>query len=325
MIRKFFRVICIALLLNISYHCTIAQTFSIKGRKLIDAKGEEFVIRGVNNPHIWYPQKSNRSLETIASLNANCVRIVWMTNGKPDILDKIINKCIELEMIPMVELHDATGKTESESLMRMADYYTRSDVKEVLLKYEKYLLLNVANEWGDHSTTSEYWRDAYMQAIDSLREAGYKASIVIDAAGWGQNLQPILDYGIELLEYDPLHNLLFSIHMYGSWNNPQIIKSELQKAFDAELPLIVGEFGYNYNNGQNNLNCTVDQKVILEICNKLQYGYLPWSWSGNNEENAWLDLAESINWKELTDWGKSVFEGEHGIIASGKKASVFVE
>jgi mannan endo-1,4-beta-mannosidase len=207
----------------------------------------------------------------------------------------------------------------------MAKYYTRSDVKEVLLKYEKFLLLNIANEWGDHNTTSEYWRDAYMQAIDSLRKAGYRTTIVIDASGWGQNLQPILDYGKELLEYDPQHNVLFSVHMYGSWNDPEKIKSELQKAYDAELPMIVGEFGYNYNNGENNLKCKVDQQVVLETCHKLQYGYLPWSWSGNNEENAWLDLTDSENWKELTDWGKSVFEGKYGIIATGIKASVFRE
>ena len=119
MVRKFFRVIYITLLLSISYQCTIAQTFSIEGRKLIDANGEEFVIRGINNPHIWFPCKSIRSLETIATLNTNCMRIVWMTNGKPGKLDKIINRCIELEMIPMVELHDVTGKTDSESLCRL--------------------------------------------------------------------------------------------------------------------------------------------------------------------------------------------------------------
>lgn len=318
------------LILTLSIICCcfssgFSQVFSIQGNELIDANGNEFMIRGVNNPHIWLSNKAFKSLESIAVLNANCIRIVWMAKGKPEKLDKVINKCIELEMIPMVELHDVTGKTTSESLLKMVDYYEREDVKEVLLRYEKYLLINIANEWGDHSTTSEYWRDTYMQAIDSLRAAGYKTTIVIDASGWGQNLQPILDYGKTLLNYDILHNLLFSIHMYGSWNDPEKIKTELRKAYDAELPLIVGEFGYNYNNGENNLKCTVNERMILETCHELQYGYMPWSWSGNNEENAWLDLTDSKDWKTLTEWGKSVFEGEQGIKATGKKASVFIK
>jgi mannan endo-1,4-beta-mannosidase len=323
MARLIPRIIAIAFTICISSLLIFSQTFTIDGRRLIDANGKEFVIKGINNPHIWFLGKAFNSLETISELNTNCIRIVWMTHGKPGKLDKVIKKCIELEMIPMVELHDVTGKTTNEALMKMVEYFTSCDVKEVLIRYEKYLLLNIANEWGDHTTSSEYWRDTYMQAVDSLRKAGYKATIVIDASGWGQNLQPILDCGKGLLEYDPLHNILFSVHMYGSWNNPETIKSGLQKAYDAELPLIVGEFGYNYNNGENNLKCTVDQQIILETCNRLQYGYMPWSWSGNNEENAWLDLAESKNWKQLTVWGKSVFEGEHGITSTGKKASVF--
>lgn len=223
----------------------------------------------------------------------------------------------------MVELHDVTGKTTRESLMQMIDYYMDDDVKRVLLRYEKYLLINIANEWGDHTTTSEFWRDSYKQAVDSLRKAGYRTTIVIDAPGWGQNLTPILGYGNDLLAHDALHNLLFSIHMYGSWNEPDKIRKELQQADDKNLPLIVGEFGYNYNQGDNNLKCTVDPHIILETCTKLEFGYLPWSWSGNNEANAWLDLASPKNWKVLTNWGKSVFEGKCGIKASGKWSSVF--
>ena len=319
------RLLFLFILLYINILWSFSQVFTVDGRKLIDANGEEFLIRGVNNPHIWFPRHSYKSLETIAAFNANCIRIVWDAQGKPGKLKKIIRKCIELELIPMVELHDVTGKTTTDTLMRMVDYFKRSKVKDLLLRYEKYLLLNIANEWGDHHTTSAYWRDTYAEAVDSLRKAGYTTTIVIDAPGWGQNLQPVLEYGNALLEHDPLHNLLFSIHMYGSWNNAEKIKNDLQKAYEADLPLIVGEFGYNHNNGMNNLGCEVDQKVILETCSQLQYGYIPWSWTGNNQENAWLDMAEPKNWKVLTEWGESVIDGEYGIRRTGEKASVFTD
>jgi mannan endo-1,4-beta-mannosidase len=317
-----FRIFSLFIFLSFSINM-LAQVFTVSDTRLLDANGKEFVIRGVNNPHVWYPHKSLKALETISSLNVNTVRIVWETKGKPRKLNKVIGKCIELKMIPMVELHDATGDTTVERLMQMVGYYTNSKVKKVLMKYEKYLLINIANEWGNHLMTAEYWRDSYSKAVEALRNAGYKTSLVIDAPGWGQNLDPILQYGKELLQSDPQHNLIFSVHMYGSWNDPQKIEFELQKVYDASLPLIVGEFGYNFDKGHNNLHCMVDHTAILKKCNELNYGYLPWSWTGNNKENAWLDMATRHGWKDLTWWGRQVIDSEYGIKKTAKAASVF--
>jgi len=68
----------------------LSQTFSISGSKLIDANGNVFIMRGVNNPHIWIPGKSLKSLDIIAGLNANTVRIVWQIKGKPAKLESVI-------------------------------------------------------------------------------------------------------------------------------------------------------------------------------------------------------------------------------------------
>jgi mannan endo-1,4-beta-mannosidase len=325
MIRTIKLTVLIATLLMLNLSNCNSQTFTISGTKVLDANENEFIMRGVNNPHVWLPMRSYRSLERIAELNSNTVRIVWMIKGKPAKLEKVIKRVIELDMIPMVELHDATGNPTTEKLLECAKYYTRTDVKEVLLKYEKYLLINIANEWGDHPMTDEYWRDSYKQAIDTLRHAGYKTTIVIDAPGWGQKIDPFFVYGQDVLNHDPLKNILFSVHMYGSWNDAQKINDELQKSFDMGLPLIVGEFGYNSDNGNNNLGCKVDHLTILSKCQELGYGFLAWSWSGNNKENEWLDLAEHKNWNKLTWWGKEVFETENGITKTAKKASIFFD
>jgi len=302
-----------------------AQVFTVSGTKLLDANGNEFVIRGVNNSHSWHYDLSLKALDQLAELNVNCIRIVWESKGKPSQLEVVIKKCIDLEMIPMIELHDATGDTTTQILLTMANYFVQPNVKKILLPYEKYLLINIANEWGDHYTTPEYWKESYKQAIKLIRDEGYKTTLVIDAPGWGQDIYAIQKYGKELLEYDPLNNLLFSVHMYYSFNDPKKIDRELQKTYDLSLPIIVGEFGYNFDKGFNNLKCVVDHTVILRKCHELQYGYLPWMWTGNNKENAWLDLAEFRGKHDLTWWGRQVFETEYGIRKNAKKASVFEE
>jgi mannan endo-1,4-beta-mannosidase len=297
-----------------------SRGFTVSDTKLLDANGKEFMIRGVNSPHVWYLNESMKALTTLAGLKVNCVRIVWQTSGSAAQLEKVIKQCIKLEIIPMVELHDYTGNKTTEKLLEAVAYYLRPDVKEILLQYEKYILINIANEWGDYFTTSDYWQASYSKAIERMRNSGIKTTLVIDAPNWGQGIQAILQNGKAMLDIDLQKNLLFSVHAYYFWNDPVTIDTFLQKAYDASIPLIIGEFGYNYNNGKNNLKCTVDHKAVLRKCQKLGYGYLAWSWAGNDSTNRWLDMSD---WKNLTWWGKEIFEGENGITSTAKKASVF--
>ena len=305
--------------------CTAQNSvgFSTKNTKLIDANGKEFLIRGMNNPHAWFGEKAFVALDDIKAVGCNSVRIVWNTRGKDADLERIIKRCIELEMIPMIELHDVTGNTSGDRLADMALWYADPTRSGMLQKYERFLLLNIANEWGSHWTRAKYWKSSYIRCIDIMRQAGYSTTIVIDAPGWGQNIDPIVECGQEVIAADPLHNILFSVHMYGSWNKPEKIRKELTLCHQKNLPLIVGEFGYNYDEGRNNLKCKADHTVILEVCNQLGYGYMPWSWTGNNKENQWLDLVEPNDWKTLTWWGKQVINGKGGITETARKASVF--
>lgn len=300
-----------------------SATFSTRQSKLVDAEGQEFVIRGMNNPHAWFGEKAYQALDAIQATRCNTIRIVWTTRGKDAELERIIQRCIELEMIPMVELHDVTGNTSGDRLAEMASWYAAPERAEMLQKYERFLLINIANEWGSHKTKAKYWKDSYTHCIDILRAAGFTTTLVVDAPGWGQNIEPIVKCGSELIEHDPLHNILFSIHMYGSWNKPERIREQLTLCHTKGLPLIVGEFGYNSADGHNNLHCKVDHTTILEVCNTLGYGFMPWSWTGNNRENRWLDLVESSDWQTPTWWGQQVICGQGGITETARKASVF--
>lgn len=301
------------------------EGFRTQDTQLIDATGHPFIIAGVNNPHAWFRERAYQALDDIAVTGANTVRIVWQTRGQVDNLERVIRKCIALKMIPMVELHDVTGNASGERLLDMARYYCRDDVKAMLMQYQRYLLINIANEWGSHKVTTQYWLQSYTDAVAMMREAGYKTTLVVDAPGWGQNIKPILKRGRELIENDPLHNVLFSVHMYGSWNNPNEITEKLEAAKKENLPLIVGEFGYNYDNGHNNLHCKADHRVILETCYRLGYGFMPWSWTGNNRENAWLDMVENSDWNTPSWWGREVIDGEFGIRQAAQRAKVFDE
>ncbi|MCA9514465.1 MAG: cellulase family glycosylhydrolase, partial [Myxococcales bacterium] len=282
-----------------------------------------FVIRGVNNPHIWWYDDSMLALDDIAAAGANAVRVVWETRGQIAALEEALENVALNGMVPILELHDVTGSADPEALDALVDWWTDRDLVDLLAFLRRKVLVNIANEWGDHTVSAEAWRDAYASAIARMRAAGIPHTLVIDAPAWGQGLDPILTYGASLLAGDPEHNLLFDLHMYGLWNGDGRPAEALAAAADAGLPLLVGEFGYDYNEGLNNLACRLDAPGLMAAAAERGVGWLAWSWHGNNAENAWLDLSTDWSVDNLTPWGALVVDGEHGLRATARPASIF--
>ena len=48
----------------------------VRNGKLYDADGNEFLMRGINVAHAWYPNETQTSINAIADRGANCVRVV---------------------------------------------------------------------------------------------------------------------------------------------------------------------------------------------------------------------------------------------------------
>ena len=193
----------------------------------------------------------------------------------------------------------------------MAQYYTQADVSQVLLDYREYLLVNIANEWSGDNFSS-----AYQAAINELRGAGINHTLVIDANEWGQNANAIFDNHAALTSADPEGNLLFSVHMYGSYADAQTVDSVLNQARNSSIPLVVGEFGWQLN-GVN-----VAWQQILSTCTSLGIGYIPWSWKGNGSPDEQLDMAQDWN-GPLTSWGQDVMTSANGIANTAQRASIF--
>jgi mannan endo-1,4-beta-mannosidase len=215
-------------------------------------------------------------------------------------------------MIPMVELHDATGNQDAARLLELAKYYTTAEVKQVLTDFRGYLLVNIANEWSGQGN----FVSAYQAAINELRTNGINHTLVIDGSGYGQDASSVLNNAAALTTADTQHNLLFSLHMYEQYATPAAVDAALNQANSASIPLIVGEFGPQFN------GAAVAWKEILDRCQSLGIGYLAWSWMGNDAMNAQLDMASA--WEgPLTTWGQNVLLGTNGIRQTAKRASIF--
>ncbi|MGA0560233.1 glycoside hydrolase family 5 protein [Larkinella sp. VNQ87] len=295
--------------------------FFVQGRFLHDASGHKVTLRGVNKMNFWM-DRTGASFPEIAQTGANCVRLVWKAredNGQPTPaaeLDHLITQCVAQRMIPMVEVHDATG--DWSKLGEMVAFWLRADILAVIQKHEQYLLVNIANECGDDQVTDAQFTEGYENAVQQLRQAGIRTTLVIDAADWGKNLEQLVRVGPGLIQADPEHNLLFSVHTY--WPilfgaTPEFIRDQFDAAVAAGLPFIVGEwaaFGA-FAGGESICGPSgrIEYQAILSETNRLDIGWLVWEWGPGNEGGGdplctIMDMTTDSRFVNLKPWGREV-------------------
>ncbi|MFF0233264.1 cellulase family glycosylhydrolase [Micromonospora sp. NPDC005254] len=299
-----------------------AAGFSVAGGKLYDANGTQFIMRGVNHAHTWYPQQTS-TFANVKALGANTVRVVlasgdrWTRNTNADVAN-VISLCKANRLICVLEVHDTTGYGEQSgaiTLDRAVDYWL--SLKDVLVGQERYVIVNIGNEpYGNQNYSS--WATDNANAIKRLRAGGLTHTIMVDAPNWGQDWSfTMRDNAAAVFAADPARNTVFSIHMYGVFDTAAEITDYLGRFRAAGLPIVVGEFGFNHSDGDP------DEDTILAYSQANGIGWLGWSWSGNGGGVEYLDMATAFNPANLTTWGQRVFNGANGIRQTAREASVF--
>lgn len=297
--------------------------FHVEGNKLLDANGNEFIMRGVNHAHTWYANHDVKALEGIAATGANTVRIV-LSDGveynkdSAAMVAALISKCKSLNMIAVLEVHDGTGSNDPAMIEAATAFWI--EVKEALIGNEAYAILNIVNEWQGNYNKKDY-EETYCKAVKELRDAGICNTILIDSSGWGQQPKSVVECGQNILAADPLSNTMFAIHMYGTaGKNADTIKKNIDSVRELDLCVCIGEFGWNHSDGD------VDEDYIMQYCSETGVGYLAWSWKGNGGGVEYLDMTSDWSGEELSpEWGEKVVNGEYGIRNTSAVCSVFTQ
>ncbi|CCH55304.1 putative secreted beta-mannosidase [Fibrisoma limi BUZ 3] len=284
----------------------------ISGRHLYSQAGEKVVLRGINEMYWGLGDKTGGSIiGEMAKTGANSIRIGWLTSvGTATDLDGAITKCIQNKMIPMVEIHDATGNIDK--LQTCLDFWLRSDIKAVMNKHKKWVLLNIANEAGDGTVTDATFKAKYKDAITQLRNAGYEMPFIIDAATWGQNETQIINTWSEIFNHDPKKRVMFSVHTYWTSNQQSRLDYLITQVVNQNIPFIIGEGPQPFGS-----NCTSAFPYVyaMQKLQQNQIGWLVWSWgsvqngdcNGGSVGNSGFDITTNGvygNWQN--DWGRKV-------------------
>lgn len=304
--------------------------FFILDGKLYDDSGSEFIPIGANTAVFWQPETNGmKSFPDMKKAGANCARIVSVTNNSANSWSwqsnftkqkACVKACVDNKLVPILEFHDVTcgsgydTDTDGKFLKKVVDYWCTPNLVSLCKDYEKFLIVNVANEWGPANSG---FRDGYKKAITAMRAAGIKNTILIDAGGCGQNPATLINYAQELLDFDPEKNILFAIHFYGMWMTKEKTKQSwqfyvedyLQQFKTKKIPVIVGEFGWT---GAPDNFTLYDPKKIITESNKHGIGWLFWAWNSNPNETYYDIVANYTKGysteADLTEHGKFIVQ-----------------
>lgn len=291
----------------------------VVGRNIVEANGQTFVMRGINHEHTWFTNQTS-SFANVKALGANTVRVVlsggrWTANTAADVTN-VINLCKQNKLICVLENHDTTGYGEdgaAYTLDQAVNYWI--SIKSALVGQENYVSINIGNEPIGNNNPAQ-WTSATAAAIQRMRANGFEHLLMVDAPNWGQDWQNVMrDTGQTVLDADTQRNTVLSIHMYSVYAQASTIISYLD-AFQAKgWPLVIGEFGWQFDSSQ------VDDQTLLAQAVSRNLGYLGWSWAGNNDPI--LDMATGFNPAALTTWGVRIFNGTNGIKATATQATIY--
>ncbi|MCB9034494.1 MAG: cellulase family glycosylhydrolase [Chitinophagales bacterium] len=292
----------------------------VKGRFLTDSNGNNVILRGVNVPA--YKEGWSNDIEqvanAVASTKANVVRLAWWTHitGSPEPqtgttyytandLDRAITTYVNKGILPIIMLHDLTGKADAMQFQNIITaFWTRNDIVAVLKKHQGHLIINIANEWGANWNTNQNnysqndintFINTYKTAITAIRNKGIAVPLMIDAYGYADRAEIFtsssygqsVSNGQYLLDFDPQHNLLFSVHTYyWKWDWQTNLcnldpTNRLNGLVNSGLPFVIGEMGNILPDGST----TTGYADLLTKANSKSIGYLAWSWynDGTND------------------------------------------
>jgi len=303
------------------------------GKYLSDECGNKVILRGINMGSIYAVNFGLKELDEIEKTGANNVRIVlkrnyedWTNGGAVTALtaakiEPIITSCLAKGMIPILELHDFTGSTNAiADLQQATQWWTSADIRTMVQKYQKSIIVNIANEPENGSASDATYGDANITAVKALRNAGYTCPIMIDASNWGKDHVFFLYKGQALMDADPLHNLLFSVHAYwptkgkfGDYSDAKIT-ADFTALKQSGLPIVLGELAWadiqttNINGHDVAVPYTINYKLLMKLCQENEFGYIAWWWGFNNNPGAnnQLSMTQDGLYNSLSAAGKEI-------------------
>ena len=241
----------------------------VAGNRVLDGCGNVFVARGVEQfLGEQLPPGNNwvGLIDQIAATGANAVRVIPSTStlgvsGIDAVLARIGGH-------GMVAYFTPNGPS---------DWLGRSDVRTMLAKHERYLILDAYGE-PVYDDRTRFRNDAIAR-VQRVRGWGYRVPLTVLANRYGRDLPSLLQHGQAIVDADPLRNTILGWQAYWGRNGyyqgiyGMSLVQGVQAAANAPFPI---QLGLDYVTDPPSQ--TADYGPAMSEAQARGVGWLWWDW-----------------------------------------------
>lgn len=261
----------------------------VQGTQLTSDSGEAVQLRGVSTHGLaWYPDYVNEEFfgELRNSWNANVVRLAlytaenggYCTDGDKaalmDLIDQGVRYATEADLYVIIDWHILSDTNPLDNKDEALAFF-----KDVSAKYagNNNVLYEICNEPNGSTTWSEI-KSYANEVIPVIRENNPESVVICGTPTWSQDVDKAAD---DPLEFD---NVMYTLHFYAATHKDDL-RSKMQSAHDAGLPIFVTEFGITDASG----NVQIDYESAnawVQLMDELNISYVCWNLSNKDEASA---------------------------------------
>lgn len=302
---------CFTLIAVIAKSQPVAQygQLSVKGTKLVDAKGNPVALHGMSfGWHNLWPRFYNKGAvhELVTKWNSNVVRASmgielndsgYLKSPKESVklMKNVVDACIKEGVYVIIDWHDHNIHTkEAVAFFSM-----------MAKQYGSYpnIIYEIFNE-PDYETWPEV--KAYSEeVIKAIRAVDKDNIILVGSPKWDQD--------VHLPAADPIKgfdNLMYTMHFYAG-THKQWLRDRTDEAIAKGLPIFVSECAGMEATGDGPLDYK-EWKAFADWMDARGLSWVAWSVSDKKETCSILNpsAASKGNWKEadVKEWGKLIKE-----------------
>lgn len=254
-------------------------TYTTSGRYLRDPLGATVTVRGAEQVMwnaSWLP---NSHITQQASCGSNEIRILpYFTTATPTGEPKNTLAQIEDQIKRAINGHTlvSVGLDGGQKLST----WLRADVKALMIKYQKYIVIHAKGESGEGSGAA--WVTAANSVVSQMRAAGYTMPLEIMTTTAGRDLPTALNFGQQIVDADPLHRIIIGWQAY--WGPGNFYQNQynmtLAQAFAnaqaANFPIQIGLI--KHADQQNNDPAVMNYSALMADAQTRGLGWLWWDW-----------------------------------------------
>lgn len=281
---------------------------SVNGTKIVDKDGQTVQLRGISTHGLqWYPQYVNKDAFKYMEeqWGINVIRLAMYTEPNvgytKELHNKVkegINYATELGLYVIVDWHILSDNNPNIHKTEAIEFF-----KEFAEEYKnnENIIYEICNEPNGNVTWERDVKPYAEEVIGEIRKIDKDSIIICGTPNWCQDVDIVSKSPIQ--GYD---NIMYSLHFYAA-THTEWLRTRVQKAIDAGLPIFVSEFGICNALGNGEIDYTQANEWI-KFLNENDISWVMWNLSNKQETSAIIlqncDKITAWTQNELSEAGK---------------------